>query len=101
MTTTAILDSARQAAQALRDLASVRSPCVKLRCLTAEILFKVPVTHPLRMPVDQVYAWAEQIQRCRPAVPTVPELEAWAALLDASSTSPITATGDPPCLLSK
>jgi hypothetical protein len=94
---TAILDPARQAAQALRDLAAVRSPCVKLRCLTAEVLFKVPVAHPLRMPVDQVYLWAEQIQRGRPTVPTSTELAAWAALLDASSTS----TGDPPCPSSK
>jgi hypothetical protein len=95
----ALLDPVRQAAQALRDLADVTAPCVKLRCLTADVLFKVPVAHPLRMPIDQVYGWAEQIQRGRPTVPTSTELDAWAALLDASSTS--TTPGAPPCPSSK
>jgi hypothetical protein len=82
------------AALALDDLATVANPCVKARQYTAELLYRVPLSHPLRrkqMPFyfddagrkcipcrDIVLAWAQQVQRCRPHAPTADELHAWA-----------------------
>jgi hypothetical protein len=68
----------KAAALALDDLATVANPCAKARQYTADLLYRVPLSHLLRAPDDIVLAWAQQVQRCKPHAPTADELHAWA-----------------------